>query len=57
MCRGWISILAKLSKDPSTNESVKDDYGHYIPANTKVIEGNYYEIFKETREGDLYYLP
>ena len=57
MCRGWIFILVKLSKDPfTTTESVKDDYGHYIPANTKVIEGNYLEIFKETREGDLYYL-
>ena len=47
----------KLSKDPFTiTESVKDDYGHYIPANTKVIEENYLEIFKETKEGDLYYL-
>ena len=47
----------KLSKDPfTTTESVKDDYGHYIPAYIKVIEGNYSEIFKETKEGDLYYL-
>ena len=40
----------------TTTESVKDDYGHNIPANTKVIERNYLEIFKETKEGDLYYL-
>ena len=44
----------KLSKDPfRTTKSVKDDYGHYIPANTKVIEGNYLEIFKETKQGDI----
>ena len=49
--------LVELSKDPFTTESVKDDSGHYIPVNTKVIEGNYYGIFKETMEGDLYYLP
>ena len=49
--------LVKLSKDPfRTSKSVKDDYGYYIPANTKVIEGNYLEIFKETKERDLYYL-
>ena len=54
---GFSYYLVKLSKDPfTTTESVKDDYGHYIPANTKVIEGNYLEIFKETKEGDLYYL-
>ena len=54
---GFPCYLVKLSKDPfTTNESVKDDYGHYIPTNTKVIEGNYLEIFKETKEGDLYYL-
>ena len=40
----------------TTTESVKEDYGHNIPANTKVIERNYLEIFKETKEGDLYYL-
>ena len=51
---GFPCYLVKLSKDPfTTNESVKDDYGHYIPTNTKVIEGNYLEIFKETKEGDL----
>ena len=49
--------LVKLSKDPfRTSKSVKDDYGYYLPANTKVIEGNYLEIFKETKERDLYYL-
>ena len=54
---GFPYYLVELSKDPfRTTESVKDDYGHYIPANTKVIEGNYLEIFKETKEGDLYYL-
>ena len=53
---GFSYYLVKLSKDPfPTTESVKDDYGHYIPANTKVIEGNYLEIFKETKEGHLYY--
>ena len=54
---GFPYYLVKLSKDPfTTTESVKDDYGHYISANIKVIEGNYLEIFKETKEGDLYYL-
>ena len=54
---GFPHYLVNLSKDPfTTAESVKDDYGHYIPANIKVIEGNYLEIFKETKEGDLYYL-
>lgn len=49
--------LVKLTKDPfCTNECIKDDYGHFIPANTKVIEGHYYEVFKEVKEGDLYYL-
>ena len=51
---GFSYYLVKLSKDPfTTTESVKDDYGHYIPANTKVIEGNYLEIFKETKQGDI----
>ena len=54
---GFPYYLVKLSKDPfTTTESVKDDYGHYISANIKVIEGDYLEIFKETKEGDLYYL-
>ena len=49
--------FVKLSKGPfTTTECVKDDYGHYIPASTKVIEGNYYEIFKKTKVGDLYFL-
>ena len=48
--------LVKLSKNHfTTTESVKDGYRHNIPANTKVIEGNYLEIFKETKEGHLYY--
>ena len=39
---GFSYYLVKLSKDPfTTTESVKNDYGHYIPANIKVIEGNY----------------
>ena len=57
---GFPYYLVKLSKDHfTTTESVlklKLNYGHNIPANTKVIEGNYFEIFKETKEGDLYYL-
>ena len=54
---GFQYYLVKLSKDPfTTTESVKDDYGHYIPANIKVIEGNYLDIFKEIKKGDLYYL-
>ena len=33
---GFPYYLVKLSKDPfTTTECVKDDYGHYIPANTK----------------------
>ena len=47
----------KLSKDHfTTTESVKDNYGHNIPTKKKIKEGNYLEIFKETKEGDLYYL-
>ena len=47
----------KSSKDPfTTTECVKDHYGHYILANAKVIEGNYYKIFKEAKEGELYYI-
>ena len=54
---GFPYYLVKLRKDPfTTTECVKDDYGHYILANTKTIEGNYYKIFKGTKEGDLYYL-
>ena len=42
--------LVKLTKDPFfTNKCIKDDYGHFIPANTKVIEGHYYEVFKDKR--------
>ena len=54
---GFPYYLVKLSKDPfTTTECVKDDYVHYILTYTKIIEGNYYEIFKETKDGDLYYL-
>ena len=54
---GFRYYLVKLRKDPFTaSECVTDDYGHYILANAKVTEGNYYEIFKETKEGALYYL-
>ena len=45
VCRedGFSYYLVKLSKHPfTTTESVKDDYGHYIPANINVIEGNYF---------------
>ena len=48
--------MLKLHKDPlATIEYVKDDHGHYIPANTNIIEGTYCKIFNETKEGDLQY--
>ena len=54
---GFPYYLVKVSRDPFiTTECVKDDYGHYILTNKEVIEGNYYKIFKETKEGDLDYL-
>ena len=54
---GFRYYLVKLSKDPFTlSECAADDYGHYILANAKVTEGDYYEIFKETKKGALYYL-
>ena len=34
----------------------KDGYNHTFPANCKVIKGHYLEIFKETKDGDAYYL-
>ena len=49
---GFLYYSVKLREDSfTTAEFVKDDYRHYIPANTKVIEGNYFEIFKETGRG------
>lgn len=47
--------LLKLVIDPFIR-IIKDDYGHAIPANTKVVQGYYFEIYKETNDGDLYYL-
>ena len=34
----------------------KDSYNHTFPANHKVVKGHYLEIFKETKDGDVYYL-
>ena len=49
---GFPYDLMNLSKDPfTTTECVKDDNGHYILVNTKVLEGDYYKIFKETKKG------
>ena len=49
--------LVKLRKDLFlTDSNVKDDYGQTFLPMTKVIAGNYYEHFKQVKEGDLYYL-
>ena len=34
----------------------KDSYNHTFPANHKVVKGHYLEIFKETKDGDVYCL-
>ena len=49
--RDWFPYFPLIS----TAEYVKDDYGHYISANTKIIEGNYDKFFKEPKERDLHY--
>ena len=49
--------LVKLKKDLYlTDSNIKDDYGQIFPPMTKVIVRNYYEHFKQVKEGDLYYL-
>ena len=45
--RDWFPYFPLIS----TAEYVKDDYGHYISANTKIIEGNYDKFFKNQRKG------
>ena len=34
----------------------KNRYNHTFPANHKVINGHYLEIFKKAKDGDVYYL-
>ena len=49
--------LLKLTKDPyETDEEVIDDYNHTFPPNHKVVEGNYFEVHKEIKDGELQYI-
>ena len=49
--------LLKLTCEPYTTEAnEKDDYNHTFPINHKVVKGHYMEVFKETKDGDIYYL-
>ena len=50
--------LVKLKEDPFlTDSNIEDDYGETFPSMTKVILGNYYEYFKQVKEGDLLSRP
>ena len=39
-----------------TKELEKDDYHHEVPANQRVMKCNYLELFRENKDGDVYYV-
>ena len=49
--------LLKLTCEPYTTEANEtDDHNHRFPINHKVVKSHYMEVFKETKDGDIYYL-
>ena len=48
---------SEIKERPIPEDSnTKDDYVQTFPPITKIIVGNYYEYFKQVKEGNLYYL-
>lgn len=48
--------LLKLSPSPYETESgVTDDYHHKFPPYHHVMEGNYFEVHKESNDGTIFY--
>ena len=49
--------LLKLNDNPfETVENITDDYHHSFPMGHRVIKGNYLELFKEGRDGEIFFL-
>ena len=50
----YLGIL--VSKIHETETTEKDDYQHKIPASQCVMKCNYLELFRESKDCDIYYI-
>ena len=39
-----------------TEAAEKDDYQHEVTASQRVMKCNYLELFRESKDGDIYYI-
>ena len=49
-------LLQIICEPYETQSDITDDYQHSFSTNQRVIQGNYLEMFKEVRDGDIYYV-
>ena len=50
----YFSIL--ISEIYKTEAAEKDDYQHEVTASQRVMKCNYLELFRESKDGDIYYI-
>ena len=48
--------LQQSSSDYQTMNEITDDYGHCLPPQHCVVEGNYLEVHKDNNDNSVYYI-